>query len=789
MANISDITFFVTHNEDTSTYNFNVNSFEALHGKLSSAFKLQQLTIQYDYGGSMRLLNSNEEYNRAIDKARSDGNFLSITISNVEDISPQVPPVPGSPLTQQVRVRKFGRSDSDSILVDLRRSFGEFKVEVAKKYGTKPKHVSFHAIDCDDDTKLRDLHLSKYTDVVLVVNSPDKPRRKTQKNFKKLDSLPFTYPQPPAEEGKQKRDNFAVYCSNPGHDHCIQPADPRPKCTECSNGVMVDETIIPGQIGEFPIELCFGGCENKKGYYAFRCQGLVYEAPFTKVTCFKSMERKINVINNSEIIEIDIPGSCTVEQLEQLLKTSTPLVGAQKFHILACKKITSSRNSSESLYQFPPNAYLLITPKDETKETAILIPHSAASSGKDEKEVEIAQRTQSFSAYFLGSSDSHKEYLRSSTLKELKNDFKRLYNGGKFKIFECKPVHQLLDTELTRLFKSQDSRFFVTKVNAYTRCDKGANINEVTVVRDYVRSVKNRSAICKVSQEPFDDVCLVTTTCGCYYSLGGLVKYVETKSMKEIICENSNPDTRERYVIRCSCGEGCFSMKALRCVPLLYQRAKDYCSNPGVPYCGIPEHKGDRFIGSQYDEGTPSYRCDSCKAEVCAVHGCKYEQGNCVCLPVSTDKIVEKIRECLKDGSVVECPKCKTATTPQQGDSTKIVCAGTRDGRICGVRFCYICGQEQQNPDAHNINWQEDVTKCAPLLSLYEKLNHAGSCLQEFHRLKTIELLRKYHHDLNCEDYERAAKKWQVALEKLKDEIADLGLHEDGVFNPEYTRL
>uniref|UniRef100_A0A7S4HQR5 Uncharacterized protein n=1 Tax=Vannella robusta TaxID=1487602 RepID=A0A7S4HQR5_9EUKA len=602
--------------------------------------------------------------------------------------------------------------------------------------------------------------LSQLTEIRGITRHVDSPKVVRINKVLSTRSRNYEHPSLP-DITETKKENFAVYCKHP-HDFFIQPASARPFCPCRFEGPLWGDISNLKwkdiQDKQVPIE-CFA-CMRTSGRVQFRCQGKRYIPPFRYITHFNASNEEFTTVEGRTV---EIANSCKVQDLKELLKPyAYGNTDKYMMHILSYKEVTTRwrrANREKSLFEFYPNSYLVAVLADNPANSLIFVPNSE---GK------------MYTVYRTGDNEALKTLARSMSVENLCQDIKDTINGS-YDLYEAKPVHTLDDDELQYLTYNRSSSrgFFITEVE-YFRCE--GEVDNVVVI-DYRRGTTNRANKCASGTEKiFDDVCYIVTSCGCNLSLNSMTQHFERHTLKELIVKNNNPATKaeEEFVILCPCREGCFSLQALRCSPIWYERVKkyyfdSYLLSRGFYYCNVPSHPDDcdRFInGSQFDKSSPSVFCNVCKMQICSIHGCSYEPGKCDCFPIT---IQHRIRGCLVTGSSVKCPSCATTVNLQAGDAdskylTQITCK-------CRTKFCYFCGREQKNPDLHNVDWENNKEKCVKYLSDHPALNQDPnvSCLEVFKRLRQVRLLQNERLLVVCDD--DTDSKWKEALEEVEQDL------------------
>jgi hypothetical protein len=133
-----------------------------------------------------------------------------------------------------------------------------------------------------------------------------------------------------------------------------------------------------------------------------------------------------------------------------------------------------------------------------------------------------------------------------------------------------------------------------------------------------------------------------------------------------------------------------------------------------------------------------------------------------------------KIEKAIEDGSKVNCPKCGTGGR-KDDNCTHMTCVK------CNNLFCYFCGlsvddcdkdSENDNIYGHNSDWPTNQKRCPMYLTEIadvdenwpdgdeESSSIDDDCLNYFHKLKILTLLREVFQKNNIKEIERVEEKY-----------------------------
>eukprot|EP01084_Bolivina_argentea_P282149 482917_1 len=133
--------------------------------------------------------------------------------------------------------------------------------------------------------------------------------------------------------------------------------------------------------------------------------------------------------------------------------------------------------------------------------------------------------------------------------------------------------------------------------------------------------------------------------------------------------------------------------------------------------------------------------------------------------------IKKKWDEAISGGQTQPCPKCGLAGRKNNA-CTHMTCVK------CRCQWCYVCGlsldklNKQQGIDdimGHNVNWKKNLHRCPMYLDNITEVdqrwpdNDSEACVAFFHRLKTMQLLKRVVEELGDEPFAALCKKYNVA--------------------------
>ena len=345
---------------------------------------------------------------------------------------------------------------------------------------------------------------------------------------------------------------------------------------------------------------------NDEGRMHLTCQGHIFGDDFQFMSQFGPNSENTTIqfknINKSTISLKNGRNSLTLNEIKREIGKNIKLGNDDFVHMLACIKIGPFEYKN-NLTKFEPGSYFVALHNDKAKGLLSFINPINPTLPKNEKLTVLHQMTTMF--VYQGNQKKSIEIDCSLNINNLIRTIANEYGDSNYEDFTIYTGHSVHYT-LSHPINSFDCDCFLFTTVSHQKCKQQSNSGNSVLLMNYTSNFAPGEE-CPFTSEGYRNYLVQASPCNHKFSLQALSLYITKNNVRDIICKNTNPETKSfEYLITCPiCAQGnsnkiftnigAITFDSIRFDPNIYSMVKEYANEfehraNGEVFCQLKSH-------------------------------------------------------------------------------------------------------------------------------------------------------------------------------------------------------